>query len=256
MPELPELNVLVENLINKIKGLKIQNIIELDKNSIKGNLPYYEDFGKITEISRKGKYIIFKSEKLSFYIHLMLSGKICLVKDTKPIYGRVEINLTDVSLIVSDKRRLAYLSVDLKNLPKGIEPLSNNFTFENFNQLLENGKRKYIKSFLMDQDLIAGIGNAYSDEIMFDAMLSPLRKIESLNSCEKKKLYESIINVLKKAIIDIKEKVGDGLEIDDDRLNLKVHTKNGEKCPRCNGRIETVKVNGKVAYYCSNCQNS
>jgi formamidopyrimidine-DNA glycosylase len=255
MPELPDLTVLIENLIDQIKGLKIVKIIEIDKGSIKGDFPTYENLGKIEEISRRGKYIIFKTEKITFYIHLMLTGKIHLTKDSSIERSRVEFKLSNgLSLIVSDKRRLAYISANLTDLPKGIEPLSPSFTFENFSKLTEKGKRKTIKSFLMDQDLIAGIGNAYSDEIMYVARLNPLRKIESLINTEKKRLYNAIIDVLKQAIIDVKEKMGKDLELDEERLYLQVHKKKGKKCASCGGTIETVHVDNKIAYYCPICQ--
>ena len=255
MPELPDLTVLIENLIDQIKGLEIVKIKEIDKGSIKGEFPAYENLGKIKEVSRRGKYIVFKTEKITFYIHLMLTGKIHLAKDSSIDRSRVEFKLSNgLNLIVSDKRRLAYISANLTDLPKGIEPLSPSFTFENFSKLLEKGKRKTIKSFLMDQDLIAGIGNAYSDEIMYAAKLNPLRKIESLNNIEKERFYNAIIEVLNRAIKDVREKMGKALELDEERLYLQVHKKKGKVCASCGGVIETVHVDNKVAYYCPICQ--
>lgn len=255
MPELPDLTVLIENLSNQIKGIEIKKIVEIDKGSIKGKLPYYENLGKITEISRKGKYILFETERVNFYIHLMLSGKIHLTKDNSIERSRVELKLSNgLNLIVSDKRRLAYLGTSLSDLPQGIEPLSASFSFENFAKLLGKGKKKKIKSFLMDQNLIAGIGNAYSDEIMYNARLNPLRKIDSLSGDEKERLYKAIVKVLKRAIEDVKEKMGNGLELDEERLYLQVHKKKGEKCASCRGTIETVHVDSKIAYYCPTCQ--
>jgi formamidopyrimidine-DNA glycosylase len=255
MPELPDLEVLVGNLLSKVKSLEIEKIMEIDKGSIKGLLQSFENLGSINGISRRGKYIIFQTDKLSFYIHLMLSGKVSLTRGTLPEGSRFALKLSDgSSLAVLDKRRLAYLGTNLSDLPEGIEPLSSSFTFENFHKILEKGKKKNLKAFLMDQDLIAGIGNAYSDEIMFTAMLNPLRKIESLNNKEQKKLYDSIIGILKQAIEDVRKKMGNGFELDEERLYLQVHKRKGEKCPICGGKIETVKANGKVAYYCPTCQ--
>jgi len=255
MPELPDLTVLIENLSNQIKGLEVKKVVKIDKGGIKGEFPYSEDLGRITEISRRGKYIVFKAERVSFYIHLMLNGKIHLTDNGSLKGGRIELKLSNgLNLTVSDKRGLAHLGTNLSDLPQGIEPLSTSFTFENFSKLLGKGKRKKIKSFLMEQDLIAGIGNAYSDEIMYTAKLNPLRRIESLGEEEKKRLYRAIIEVLKRAIEDVKEKMGNGLELDEERLYLQVHKKKGEKCPICGGKIETVRVDGKLAYYCPTCQ--
>jgi formamidopyrimidine-DNA glycosylase len=255
MPELPELEVMIENLLKKVKGLSIVSIEELDDKGIKGKLALDKNLGLIKNIKRYGKYIAFRTEKIDFYIHLMLSGKLIISDSKIPFRSRVVLKLSNgANLFLTDKRRLAYLGIDIKDMALGIDPFNKFFTVEALTTLIETENNMKLKSFLMDQDLIAGIGNAYSDEIMYYAKLNPARRVGELSKKEINTLFESILYILKKAIKEIKIKTKDEIELDDEKLTLFVHRKKDQKCPKGDGNITTIKVDGKNSYYCPTCQ--
>jgi len=146
-------------------------------------------------------------------------------------------------------------SEEIKNL--GPEPLSKDFTFEKFKEVLKKKKGK-IKQILMYQTVIAGIGNIYSDEILFEAQIHPFRKIPKLSETELKKIYQAMRKILKKAIElkgssitdfrDIKGKRGSFDKI------IKVYRKEGKKCSRCGTIIKRAKIGGRSAHFCPKCQ--
>jgi formamidopyrimidine-DNA glycosylase len=137
----------------------------------------------------------------------------------------------------------------------GIEPLSNDFTLVRFRELLSRNQRSVIKPFLITQELVAGIGNAFADEILWEAQLYPKRKISSLSPKEIEKLHLAIRKVLQEAIPQIKREIKGGItgEI---RSFLSIHGKDKKQCPRCQTKTATEKIGGRVSYFCPKCQKS
>jgi len=255
MPELPELEVIVENLHKQIDGLKIISIEELDSKSIKGKLSIDKNLGLIKDVKRYGKYIYFKTELLDFYLHLMLSGKINITDKGETDRGRVVLRLSDGNnLYVVDIRRLAYLGVDIKDIPTGMDPFNKLFTTNALTALIVRANKKKLKSFLMDQDLIAGIGNAYSDEIMYNAKLNPAKRAGECTSKEIAKLHKSIKEVLLEAIKNIKNKVKNNIYFEEVRDFMFVHKRKDKLCSECGSKITTMKVDNKNTHYCPICQ--
>jgi len=153
-----------------------------------------------------------------------------------------------------DTRKLAG-SEEMKNL--GPEPLEKDFTFEKFKEILKRKKGK-IKQVLMDQKVIAGIGNIYSDEILFEAKINPFKPIPKLTLKELRRVYKFIIKVLKKGIelrgesmIDWRDSRGRKGFYDKYR---KVYRREGEKCFRCRRIILRRKLGGRSAHFCPQCQ--
>ncbi|MFW6283543.1 MAG: DNA-formamidopyrimidine glycosylase, partial [Minisyncoccales bacterium] len=146
----------------------------------------------------------------------------------------------------------------LKKLKKlGPEPLTNEFTFTNFKKRLK-GRSKNIKKCLLDQEIVSGIGNIYSDEILWDAKINPFRSVKDLKEEELKKIFNSIKKIIKKAIKLKGESISDYRIPDGTKGNYddyrKVYRKEGEKCPRGDGIIKRKKTGGRSAHYCPNCQ--
>jgi formamidopyrimidine-DNA glycosylase len=129
----------------------------------------------------------------------------------------------------------------------GPEPLSPEFDFSTFKRIIE-GKSAMVKALLLDQRFVAGIGNVYGDEILFQSRIRPNRKISELSRAELKNLFRETKRVLRKAI-QRKAKL-QGLE--DSFLAL--HRGEGENCPRCGSRIQKVKISNRSSYYCERCQ--
>ena len=168
-------------------------------------------------------------------------------------------------LALSDLRKFAKVelwntkellsSEQMKKL--GVEPLSKEFTFEKLRKLLEGKKRK-IKQVLMDQEVIAGIGNIYSDEILFEAKINPFKTSSDLNIAELKRLYSAIIKILKKAIKLQGESISDwrmpdGRKGSFDRYR-KVYRREGQPCFNCGTLILRKKIGTRSTYFCPKCQ--
>ena len=139
----------------------------------------------------------------------------------------------------------------------GIEPLVKNFTLENFEKILQ-GRKTNIKAILLNQQLIAGIGNIYADEACFDARVLPGTQVSELTSGQVLKLHRAVEKVIKKAIEERGTTFNNYRDSEGKRGNflkfLKVYGRVGLKCKRCSGIIEKTKVAGRGTHFCSKCQ--
>ncbi|MDI6603301.1 MAG: DNA-formamidopyrimidine glycosylase [Patescibacteria group bacterium] len=292
MPELPEVETIIRDLNKEILTRKIQDIwtdfpkmIKLPKNfeqfkkEIKGK--------KIEKIWRRGKNIIFElteTRPLSTYyllIHQKLTGHLLLGKwrrEKNQWQSEIKGSLTDdpmnrflhLIFFLDDGRQLAlsdlrkFAKVELLNQeelkkelsPLGVEPLEKNFSFEKFKKILP--KKGKIKQVLMDQEVIAGIGNIYSDEILWQARVHPFKDVSELKEAELKKIYQAIREILPKAIELGGESISDFRRISGERgyfdKERKVYRRQGEKCSRCATKIERIKLAGRSAHFCPKCQ--
>jgi len=169
-------------------------------------------------------------------------------------------------LALSDLRRFAKVLCgpkdmilnlpDLKNL--GPEPLDKNFAFSKFKKLFDK-KIGPIKKVLMDQQFISGIGNIYSDEILWLAKIHPLERVEKLDDEKLKLIYSSMIKILKKALKMRGTSIDDYRDASGKKGNygnaLLAYQRDGEPCLRkCGGKILRTKINGRSAHYCPKCQ--
>lgn len=290
MPELPEVETLVRGARDKLVGKTIKEIEVLWSKTVKGDLRKIKS-AKIAKVRRRGKLLIFElGNGWSFIIHLKLTGQLIYQdpKETlykgghrppaggKVLYGAplphkytvVEIGFADSSrLYFNDLRKFGWLKIlktsEVENQKEfkelGLEPLSKDFTLKKFEELLKRRPNQKIKEFLMEQTLLAGIGNIYSSEILWEAYISPLRQIKTLKPEEIKKFFEAIPKILKKAI-----ELGGSSENTYVRLNgskgnfmnyAKVYQKEGESCKRNDGgKIKRVKIGQRSAFYCPVCQ--
>jgi formamidopyrimidine-DNA glycosylase len=140
----------------------------------------------------------------------------------------------------------------------GIEPLQANFTWNNFEKLFEN-RKTILKPFLLNQQMISGIGNIYADEICFRAKVLPNRRLNTLSEAEQKKIFQAIKYIIKKAIEQRGTTFSNYLDSDGKSGNfsdqLKVYGRGGEKCLRCRqSLIKKVKLGGRGTTFCSQCQ--
>lgn len=286
MPELPEVETIKRDLEKVILNKKI-TAVEIRKNKIvRGNLA---DFiknikgKKFIKISRAGKLLIFHLSNGFFLLtHLKMTGQLIYkkkekitagghklsdgdLKDLPNKYSHIIFTFTDKSrLFFNDMRQFGFMKLanETEKIKKegeyGLDPLSLSFTKKNFLKILENKKGK-IKTVLMKQDLIAGIGNIYADEICFEAKVRPDRKLENLTKKEKEKIFLLCRTILKKAVKykgttfrDFRN--GDGRPGGFAKF-LKVYQKEKGICPNCRkSKIEKMKVGGRSARFCPNCQ--
>ncbi|MBI2451121.1 MAG: DNA-formamidopyrimidine glycosylase [Parcubacteria group bacterium] len=290
MPELPEVETIVRDLKKKIIGRKIIDAW-VDTPKLIKNPKNFSDFKekiknrKILDAWRRGKNIILSlSGGKTLLIHQKMTGHLLVGQwkwqknNWQPIgdgYLKEKVNnyihllfflddnrmfaLSDVrkfaKAILIDSENLNQLS-DIKNL--GPEPLDKKFTFAKFKERLKNKKGK-IKQILLNQEIIAGLGNIYADETLFLARLHPTRRLESLNNAELARIYKSSRLVLKKAIrlrgtsiSDYRDTAGKPGGYDKVRL---VYRREGEKCPRpCQGLVQRIKIGNRSAHFCPKCQ--
>ncbi len=140
----------------------------------------------------------------------------------------------------------------------GPEPLDKDFTLDDFSALLKKRPNWKIKQFLMDPSNIAGIGNIYSDEILFFAGVNPFKQVKDLKADAIKKIYSGIRKILSEALkykgssendyLDAYGKKGDYVS------RLKVYGREGQKCKKCGGIVQRLKMNGRSAHFCPKCQ--
>lgn len=267
MPELPEVETTVGELKNKVIGRKILKVWTDFEKMFK---PSFLEFQKgvsgetIKEISRRGKNIIIKLSSGNYIlIHQKLTGHLLYGKDIKENFVHLIFFLDKGQLALSDLRKFAKVVFipDLKNYPDyyklGPEPLNREFTLEKFKETLQQTQAK-IKKVLMDQEKIAGIGNIYSDEILFAAKISPLREVRKLTEKEIQILYQAIKKILKKAVEAKGTSVSDYRRPSGEKGNfekfLKVYRHEGQPCPCCGTKIKRLKFGGRSAHFCSCCQ--
>jgi len=283
MPELPEVQTIVSGLNKKIKGAIISDVFCDWKKMIvepaNWNKFRKEILGKkIQEVQRKGKFIIFKLSNAYLIVHLRMTGHFLVIDEKKkkdkndPTHEKVNqyihfgLKLKDGrEVVLSDLRKFAkiYFCGEMalyddviENI--GLDPTDKNFTFGKFKEILEK-KKGNIKQILMDQSLVAGIGNIYSSEILWEAKINPLRRIESLNEKELKQIYSAIKKVLALAIEKRGDSESDYRDVDGKEGGYqkiqKVYQREGEKCYRKDGGIiKRIKIGQRSGFYCGKCQ--
>jgi formamidopyrimidine-DNA glycosylase len=258
MPELPELEVIKNNLQQKIIGKTVRaftiNKPYVLKNYFTGDL----HDKVIADVQRRGKYILMLLNEHVMLIHLMLRGTLKLVLPSQRVKKSVAafMRFSDGTVLElserGHKKRVSLYVIPQQELngyvQVGVEPLDHSFTQTKLSQLLKKEPRR-LKRFLRDQRTIAGIGNAYSDEILWSSQLSPFKMTTNLDDREARRLYACIRDVLVWAIGEV-EKHG----VSDKRTFLKVHGKESKPCPRCQTHIQSIRFSDSVTYYCPKCQ--
>jgi formamidopyrimidine-DNA glycosylase len=266
MPELPDLEVIKEYLHRVLPGKRVQ-AVEVLRPIVVRNL-ISDDFvdtlagNEICSVRRRGKFLLLDletGEKL--VINPMLAGRLQYCEPSERRQKR-----TFLILRLSGRRELRYL--DAKAMGKvyltraldlipgfasqGPDALDREVTLEVFRDRLRR-RRGEIKGILTRQAVVAGIGNAYADEILFEAGIYPFRKRSSLSSEEIERLYEAMRSVLCEATVILRERVGDDIEAEL-RDFLKVHGKGGSPCPRCGTAISDIRARNRLTNFCRTCQ--
>ena len=294
MPELPEVETLKRELSRKLVG---KTIAKTEVNWVKMVAPLSPaELGrelkgeKIAAIERRAKILIITlvGKKL-ILIHLKMTGQLIFVdeknnltigghpqplpqglslrhpKESPFLHTRLVLHFTDGSkLLFNDLRKFGWFrlshSEHLAELTKkiGPEPLSKNFTLDYFQSLFKRFPKRKVKQLLLDQHLIAGLGNIYVDESCFMAKVLPTRLAHSLKPSEIKKLHQEIIRVLKLSIASGGTSARNYRRSDGSKGNfikhLKVYGRGGKPCLRCKGEINKIRLNGRGTHFCERCQ--
>jgi formamidopyrimidine-DNA glycosylase len=269
VPELPEVETTVNDLKPFITGKTIWKVEVFTPNSVAE--PSAVDFQqslkglKIKGISRRGKFILIELDKSEYLIvHLRMTGSL-LFKPEDPApekFVRILLHFKDnTSLHFRDVRRFGrmWLVKDVDSVvgKLGLEPLSPEFTVAALKAILAK-RSTPIKALLLDQTLIAGIGNMYADEALYLAKIHPLIPADALSANQIKLLYAAIRSVLEQGIRNKGASTDTFYRPEGEKgaahLAFKVAHKGGETCPICGGPIERIVVHQRGTFFCPRCQ--
>lgn len=293
MPELPEVETLCRELSSVVKGKKIKSVkigwpkmvSPLTVNSFSHKLANQ----RIASVERRAKMLVLKlakSDKKSpdnfLAIHLKMTGQLIFkpkkgvavigghpqkdgAKDLPNKHTHVIIYFSDGDILYfNDMRKFGWMrvvsQVELDSIFKkyGFEALSPDFNFKSFKAILERFKNRKIKQILLDQTLIAGIGNIYADEACFAVGILPTRLAKDISDTEIKKLLTHIKKILELSISKKGTSYNTYVNLDGGSGGfvpfLKVYGRKGLKCKKCHHLIERSRVVGRGTHFCPNCQ--
>ena len=288
MPELPEVETVRLGLQEFLPGQAILSINTDWANSLPIADELIENYllnAKVESVKRRGKLIIMPlTSKYSLLIHLKMTGQLVYRPNSGKGFGgghpsdslidklpnkstRVTIKLSDGILFFNDQRKFGCVKLEKSQglyrnnafLSKlGPEPLEDSYTFELFNAAIQRHPNTSIKAAILDQTVLAGVGNIYADESLFAARIHPLTKAGLVSTIKLKRLYKSIREVMSLSIslggssdrnyVDAKGNKGSYLKF------AKVFRKEGSPCPECGGVIKKIRAAGRGTHICPRCQ--
>lgn len=265
MPELPEVETIRRDLSRKLTGKKIVGLRVVKRKLVKEPSVINFEKGligeKIREVGRRAKALIIKLREDRFLIvHLRISG--WLLYGEQDPRARVVFYLSDGKVLnymdprVLGELRLRKSYADLKFI-KTLGPEALDISFGEFKEILVSRKTR-IKVLLLDQTLIAGLGNIYAQEALFLSKIDPRRPANSLNKNEIKRLYQAIVSLLKEAIKYRGSSVDTYRDLGGDRggmeERLKVYGRKGKTCYNCKKPLEKISLGGRGTCFCPHCQ--
>ncbi len=267
MPELPEVETIRNELAPWIVGQSFRKVTISDPKAVCGCSAKEVRRGligqEVQRLGRRGKYLIFHlSDGNALIIHLRMTGSLLLDPSEDGRYVRAVFCLSNGHrFIFSDRRRLGKMwlvdDADAVVRKLGPEPLDKSCTPNVVRQRL---RRHHIpiKAALLDQCIVAGIGNMYADEALFAARIHPLRKADDLSAKQARTLHNSIRQILEAAIgnkgASIDTYVRPEGELGTAHFDFKVAHRGGELCPVCGFPIERIVVQNRGTYFCPRCQ--
>lgn len=272
MPELPEVETVKNSLKQKLVGRTIQKVRIYHNNIIEyPDVVVFEkniQGQKIIDMSRYGKWIIFILNDYYLLSHLRMEGKYFFRKkeEERHKHEHIIFELDDGSeLRYMDVRKFGKMHLIEKEninqvgpfLKMGLEPWDEKLTVIYLKEKFQN-KRLPIKSLLLDQSIIVGIGNIYANEILFLSGIHPLRLPNTLTEADLSNIITCTRKILEKAIAKGGTTIRSYTSVNGIhglfQQELYVHGKNGEKCSQCQEKILKIKVGGRGTYYCPTCQ--
>ena len=273
MPDLPEVETIRKGLINLVGGAVIIDVAVFWDRMI--TPPFSTERFKtvlrgeqIHTIERRGKYLIFLLDHWAMISHLRMEGKYEVSEAGEPIKKH-----THVIFYLADGRQLRYLDVrkfgkfTLLPIEKrdeyepfkkmGPEPTADFFKLSKFKKDLSKSHRA-IKAVILDQNIVAGVGNIYADESLFQAKIHPLQAADTIGPAAAKRLHEAVMDVISRSveaggstIRTYKNTLGEAGKF---QVSLAVYGQIGQPCPNCGHPIEKIRVAQRGTHYCPHCQ--
>ncbi len=267
MPELPDIVVYLEALERRVLGEEVRDVRIASPSVLRTyDPPYDAPVGHNVEtLQRVGKRIVFGIEgDLFLVIHLMVAGRLRWEPPRKPIPKKVGLAAIDFdpgTLILTEqgthKRAGIWLSRGFEGVEEldrgGVEPLE--ASVDEFGAALKRENRT-LKRALTDPRIFSGIGNSYSDEILWAARMSPVKRTSQLTDVEVRDLREAVVTSLNEWTGRLREEVGEDwpTKVTAFRDDMAVHGKYGRPCPRCGSKVQRIVHASNETNYCATCQ--
>ncbi|HYH03371.1 MAG TPA: bifunctional DNA-formamidopyrimidine glycosylase/DNA-(apurinic or apyrimidinic site) lyase [Bacillota bacterium] len=271
MPELPEVETVRLSLVEKLTGRKITAVtvhyprmvelhsVEEFKRSVTGKT--------IQRLERRGKYLLLRlSEDLVLALHLRMTGQLTVQPMKQPVADATYFILrldNDTELRFRDQRKFGKVfTFSANTLPTalakmGPEPLADEFTLDMLRKRF-TGRKLAVKKALLNQEIIAGIGNIYADEALFVAGIHPVRLVDSLTEPELEQLHQAIRQVLQEGIANRGTTKRDYLDGEGNpgtyQNMLRVYGRKGLPCPQCGAPVAKMNFGGRGTHFCPLCQ--
>lgn len=271
MPELPEVEALRGFLIERLVGKSFARVQLAAISALKTFDPPLEALAglEVEQVSRHGKFLDVDAQGVHLVFHLARAGwlkwhELASTTPPKPGKGPLALRVVleddsgfDLTEAGTQKHLAVYVVTDPSQVPGiaslGPDPLADDFDQAAFDAIITGAGRSQLKGVLRDQKTIAGIGNAYSDEILWAARLSPFKPANGLSDEERTRLFQMMQAQLRAAIERAAGLAAKDLK-DDKRTNLQVHGKTGNPCPVCGSVIAEVSFADSSLQYCPGCQ--
>ncbi|GGT07465.1 formamidopyrimidine-DNA glycosylase [Streptomyces kurssanovii] len=270
MPELPEVEALREFLDARLVGRRIERVLPVAISVLKTYDPPLSavEGTEVTAVQRHGKWLDITTGGLHLVAHLARAGWLqwkdeLPAQPPRPGKGPLALRTVlaggggfDLTEAGTTKRLAVHVVRDAAEVPGvarlGPDPLSDDFDRAAFARVLE-GERRQIKGALRDQSLIAGIGNAYSDEILHAAKMSPFKPVQNLSGEETDTLYEALRTTLADAV-ERSRGLAAGRLKSEKKSGMRVHGRTGRACPVCGDTVREVAFSDSSLQYCPTCQ--
>ena len=270
MPELPEVEALASFLRGRAVGRVVARVDAPGIHVLKTYDPPVSALAglEVEQVGRHGKFLDLGVGGLHLVVHLARAGWLSWresLPTAPPRMGKGPLGLRvhlddgsgfDLTEAGTQKRLAVYVVEDVATVPGvarlGIDPLSPEFTVEALAGLLD-GVRSQVKGLLTDQSLLAGVGNAYSDEVLWEVGLSPFKPAAHLTAEEVARLHTAIVDTLREAVARADGLAAGKLKAEK-KSGLSVHGRSGLPCPRCGDTVREVSFATKALQYCPTCQ--
>jgi formamidopyrimidine-DNA glycosylase len=261
MPELPDVTIYIEALERRIRGATLNRLRLLSPFVLRTVVPSPDDVAgkQVVAVSRLGKRIVIALEGDVFIvIHLMIAGRLRWNEKPPGKIGLAAFEFSTGTLVLTEagskKRASIHIVRDVEPMnPGGIEPLSMSLT--EFREALTR-ERHTLKRTLTDPKVFSGIGNAYSDEILHRARLSPVQLTTNLDDAEIARLYDAVVTTLTDWINRLRQDTGEDFpkHVTAFRPEMAVHGKYGKPCPDCGTPVQHIVYADNETNYCARCQ--
>jgi formamidopyrimidine-DNA glycosylase len=290
MPELPEVETIRRGLDKRLRRSVIRDIVLGQHRGFRFSKSRFKERVKrqsILKLSRRGKYLVFELEQDYCVFHLGMTGQLTLRNprksdvpfDRHPITGLQRTSQhpvdkhTHLQFILENDRKVLFR--DVRKFGKvfllrrstgslesffshlGLEPFTQSYQLDQFLKLMV-GRKTMVKSLLLNQGFVAGVGNIYADEALYESRIHPARRVHRLRVYEKRALFEAILKVLEKGIrfggTSIRDFINHEGDAGDHQEKLNVYGRKGEPCRSCHTPLEKIVISQRGTHFCPVCQ--